>query len=153
EARSPEPKPMPAVQFYHLTATPLERALPKLLEKALAGGFKVLLLAGSDERLEQLNQHLWMFDPSSFLPHGALNEGKPQRHPILLYTAHEAVNGDNLLDVVDEALAPEGSGFERAIDLFDGRDAQATVAARQRWTHYISAGYELSCLRQTESGG
>src|SRR5437870_3857428 len=72
------------VQFYHLTATPLERALPKLLEKALAGGFRVLLVAESEERIEQLNQLLWTYDPGSFLAHGSRKDGHAEEQPILL---------------------------------------------------------------------
>jgi len=78
---------MTTIQFYHLTATPLERALPKLMEKAVAGGFKTLLLAESDERMEQLNQLLWTYDPGSFLPHGSMKDGHAEQQPILILSS------------------------------------------------------------------
>ncbi len=77
---------MTAIQFYHLTATPLERALPKLLEKAYGGGFKILLVAESDERVEQLNHLLWTYAQLSFLPHGSAKDGNVEKQPILLIT-------------------------------------------------------------------
>jgi len=77
---------MTAIQFYHLTATPLERALPKLLEKAVAGGFRTLLVDESDARVEQLNQLLWTYDAGSFLPHGSAKDGRAEEQPILLAT-------------------------------------------------------------------
>lgn len=80
---------MTTVQFYHLITTPLERALPKLLEKAYGGGFKTLLVAESDERVEQLNQLLWTYDPNSFLPHGSVQDGDSEQQPILLATSIE----------------------------------------------------------------
>ncbi len=83
---------MTAIQFYHLTATPLERALPKLLEKALAGGFRALLVAPSDERVEQLNQLLWTYDPNSFLPHGSVKDGHVDEQPILLVSSLSAIS-------------------------------------------------------------
>jgi DNA polymerase III subunit chi len=47
------------VGFYHLQTTPLERALPKLVERSLAGGFRVLVVAGSAERVAHLDAVLW----------------------------------------------------------------------------------------------
>ena len=78
---------MTTIQFYHLTATPLERALPKLLEKAYGGGFTTLLVADSEEYVEHLNQLLWTYDPGSFLPHGSVKDGNVEQQPILLVTA------------------------------------------------------------------
>ena len=46
---------MPEVGFYHLLYTPLDRALPKLLEKALERGHRAIVLTGSNERVEDLN--------------------------------------------------------------------------------------------------
>ena len=77
---------MTTIQFYHLITTPLERALPKLLEKAVAGGYKVLLVTSSDEQVEHLNQMLWTYDPGSFLPHGSVKNGNVEKQPILITT-------------------------------------------------------------------
>ena len=78
---------MNTIQFYHLTATPLERALPKLLEKAYDGGFTTLLVADSEEYVEHLNELLWTYDPGSFLPHGSVKDGNVGQQPILLSTS------------------------------------------------------------------
>ena len=37
---------MTEIGFYHLTQSPLERALPRLLEKAHASGARVVVMAG-----------------------------------------------------------------------------------------------------------
>src|SRR5687768_73433 len=66
---------MPEVLFYHLERTTLEKALPDLLLRTLARGWRAVLKVGSDERLEALNAHLWSFDDSSFLPHGSAADG------------------------------------------------------------------------------
>ncbi len=55
---------MTEVGFYHLLTTPLEKALPGLLVKALDGGMRAVVLAGSDERVEALCAALWTFDPA-----------------------------------------------------------------------------------------
>ena len=62
---------MTEVSFYHLQKVGLERALPKLLEKALERGLKAVVVAGSDERVESLNSSLWTYEAASFLAHGS----------------------------------------------------------------------------------
>ncbi len=142
-----------AVQFYHLTTTPLERALPKLLEKALERGFRVLLVAETDEKVEFRNQLLWTYDQDSFLPHGSAQDGRQDRQPILLSSTIEPLNGAKLLAVADGAIPPHPDDFERIIDLFDGTDDQAVTNARTRWTSYKNSGVSLSYMRQSASGG
>ncbi len=142
---------MTAIQFYHLTTTPIERALPKLLERAISGGYKVCLVANSDARVEQFNQLLWAYDPDSFLPHGSDKDAQPESQPILLSCESKPLNNSNLLVVTDGRKA-EGD-FERVLDIFDGNDPAATAAARTRWSEYKSAGHEITYFSQNEQGG
>lgn len=142
----------PSISFYHLTTTPLERALPKLLERAVAGGYRILLVAESDARVEQLNQLLWTYDPDSFLPHGSDKEANQQEQPILISTSVDPVNSANLLMVTDGRSVKVGE-FERILDVFDGNDPQATAQARDRWTEYKDIGHELTYFSQNEHGG
>lgn len=142
---------MTAIQFYHLTTTPLERALPKLLERAVAGGYHICLVAQSDERVEQLNKLLWSYDPISFLPHGSDKDEQPENQTILLSTTIESPNSANLLVVTDGRSVSQAK-FERILDIFDGNDPQATVAARARWTEYKNAGHEITYFSQNAQG-
>lgn len=141
------------MQFYHLTATPLERALPKLLEKAVAGGFRALLLVGSEDQVDRFNQLLWTYNPGSFLPHGSVKDGHAEDQPIFISTMPDVPNGAKLLAVTDGRMTEHPEAFERILDIFDGNDASAVAQARTRWTAYKSAGHEVSYLRQTEAGG
>jgi DNA polymerase-3 subunit chi len=60
---------MTEILFYHLQRQPLERVLPSLLEKSLERGWRVVVQAGSEERAEVLDAHLWTFGDNRFLPH------------------------------------------------------------------------------------
>jgi DNA polymerase III subunit chi len=144
---------MAQIQFYHLTTTPLERALPKLLEKAVSGGYRVLLLTKHDEQAEQLNQLLWTYDPASFLPHGTATAANPEKQPVLISASVDAPNQANLLAVVSGATCETPNSFERVLDMFDGKDPQAVESARNRWKFYKESGHSLTYLRQTENGG
>ena len=141
-----------SIQFYHLTATPLERALPKLLEKAVVGGYRALLLCASDTQIEQLDKLLWIYDNNSFLPHGKINDPQPENQPILLATAETTLNKANLLVVTDGRSVNIAMEYERILDIFDGKDEQAVSLARTRWKEYKDAGYKLYYFRQTEQG-
>ena len=143
----------PLVQFYHLTSTRLEVALPALVAKAYGADYRVVLVSGSDEQAEYFNQLLWTFDPASFLPHGTEKDGDPSAQPILISAGFSAANQATLAMVVDGSIVPESESFQRVIDLFDGRDEQSVAAARERWTHYRNRGCERVYRQQTPSGG
>ncbi|MCS5608435.1 MAG: DNA polymerase III subunit chi, partial [Alphaproteobacteria bacterium] len=92
---------MPEVGFYHLLHMPLERALPKLLEKALERGHRAIVLTGSKERAEDLNAALWTYEERSWLPHGSAGDGSPETQPIYLTAEEENPNGADILVAVD----------------------------------------------------
>ena len=144
---------MTTIQFYHLTTTPLERALPKLLEKAYGSGLRTLLVADSEDYVEHLNQLLWTYDADSFLPHGSVKDGNAEQQLILISTAIEPANGAKLLMLTNGATPEKPDDFERIIDIFDGNDTSAVEKARTRWKSYKNSGCEIAYLKQTESGG
>lgn len=133
---------MAEVLFYRLGATPLEAALPDLLEKALARGRKVLLRAGSEAGLDLLDDALWTYRDDSFLPHGRAAGAHAARQPVLLTTARDNLNGaDVLMLVLGARLDPaEAAGFDRTCLVFDAADEAALSAARDDWRAVAAAG-------------
>ena len=61
---------MTEVLFYHLKGQTPEQVLPTLLQKSLDRGWRVVVQASSEERVEALDAHLWTWRDDSFLPHG-----------------------------------------------------------------------------------
>jgi DNA polymerase-3 subunit chi len=143
---------MAEIGFYHLTMTPLERALPRLLERALAEGHRIVVLAGSPERVDHLDQALWTYDDASFLPHGSARMGQAERQPVWLTAADENPNGATMLVLVDGAAATRLDAYRRVCDLFDGGDEAAVEAARGRWRDARAAGHVLTYWQQTAGG-
>jgi DNA polymerase-3 subunit chi len=139
--------------FYHLTRTPLEEALPRLLEKVVASGKRAVLRAASPERLEALNRALWTYAPDSFLPHGTRADGFAEEQPVYLTMGPEVPNGAAVLVLVDGAAADDLAGFERCVEMFDGRDAEAVARARERWRAALAAGCRVTYWQQNERGG
>ncbi|HEX6375552.1 MAG TPA: DNA polymerase III subunit chi [Allosphingosinicella sp.] len=114
------------VDFYHLTASPLERVLPSIAEKVVAGGER-LLVVGEPGLLARLDEILWSYAKDSFLPHG---RERAESQPVLLSADPEAANGAGNIALADGRWRDAALGFARAFYFFDneGRDA-----AREAW--------------------
>ncbi|MDO9459036.1 MAG: DNA polymerase III subunit chi [Alphaproteobacteria bacterium] len=147
---------MTEVWFYHLQRRPLEAVLPVLLERCIERGWRSLILAGSKERTEALNAHLWAYRDDSFLPHGIASEPHAELQPILLTEAFDpaqrAPNGANVLFLVDGAASDRMAEFDRTVDLFDGNDPAATEAARGRYRQARDAGFDVTYWQQDANG-
>ncbi len=144
---------MTQIGFYHLLHTPLEAALPRLLSKALDQGMRALVMAASPERVKTLDGALWTYDQNSFLPHGTAKEGRPEEQPVYLTSHEENPNGASLLVLTDGVEHGSVGAFERCLDMFDGNDAQAVAAARDRWKRLADAGHDLTYDQQSDQGG
>ncbi len=140
------------VWFYHLEQTGLDQALPELLEKTLARGWRALVRCVDRDRLEHLDGWLWSYRDDSFLPHGTADAPAAPRQPVLLTTAAENANGAQAVFLIDGAEAPGLDACERCVVLFDGRDAAALASARARWRDVKAEGRTASYWRQSEDG-
>ena len=115
---------MADISFYHLTTRSLENALPKLLELTLKSGERAVVLTGSEARVEALNEHLWSYEPNSWLPHGSNIDGEEAEQPIYLTTTDENPNNATFLFLIDGAASDQIQTFKRVFELFDGRDKE-----------------------------
>ena len=144
---------MGEVRFYHLTERPIERALPPMLEKSLARGWRVVVQGTDSERLERLSGALWSRE--GFLPHGTAADGHGPRQPIWLTAGTDRPNGPNTLFLIDgaEAEPAEMAGFEMVAIVFNGADADAVATARAQWRAVTEAGVKAVYWAETADGG
>ncbi len=140
------------IRFYHLQRTTLETALPQLLEKVLGRNQRAVVMAGSSERVEALNAHLWTYSERSFLPHGSGRDGFPTEQPIWLTEQDERPNAAQVLFLTDGATSARLEDYTMVVEMFDGNDEAAVIAARTRWTGYKAQGHSLTYWRQDDSG-
>jgi DNA polymerase-3 subunit chi len=144
---------MTEILFYHLEHQPLERVLPNLLERALERGWRAVVQAGSEERMEALDTLLWTYREESFLPHGTRRDGYLSEHPVFLTTDEtENPNRANVRFLVDGAKAADVAGYTRVVYLFDGRDSTAVTEARAQWKAAKGAGCEVTYWQQSPEG-
>lgn len=143
---------MTQVLFYHLEHQPLERVLPTLVERTLERGWRAVVQASSEERVEALDSLLWTYREESFLPHGTKRDGNAGLQPVWLTNADDNPNGATVRFMVDGAEPPGFSGYERVVYLFDGRDESAVAQARVQWKAAKSAGCEVTYWQQSGAG-
>jgi DNA polymerase III subunit chi len=117
---------MTEILFYHLKGQTPEQVLPTLLQKSLDRGWRVVVQASSEERVEALDAHLWTWRDDSFLSVRFLVDGA--------------------------AMPADPAAYQRLVLLFDGEDPDSRDAARARWTEAKSAGFEVTYWRADENG-
>ncbi|HXQ84813.1 MAG TPA: DNA polymerase III subunit chi [Xanthobacteraceae bacterium] len=144
---------MTEMLFYHMKGQTPEQVLPALLQKSLERGWRVVVQASSDERVEALDAHLWTWRDDAFLPHGTWRDAEAAEQPIVLTVNAENPNRATVRFLVDGAsLSGEAAAYERIVLLFDGGDPDAVEAARARWSEAKAAGVEVTYWQADEHG-
>lgn len=144
---------MTEILFYHLQHQPLERVLPTLLEKSLARGWRIVVQAASDERVEALDAHLWTYRDDGFLPHGTYRESEAASQPVLLTAQDHNPNRADVRFLIEGAPLPgDAEAYQRVVLLFDGTDEDAVARAREDWGAAKAAGHAVTYWQPDEHG-
>ncbi|MGN6269264.1 MAG: DNA polymerase III subunit chi [Sphingomonas sp.] len=137
------------IDFYHLTASPLDRVLPRVAERVLAEGGRLLIVA-DEARLPALDKLLWTWRADSFLPHACAGGDSDADQPILLSAGTVAANQARNVAIADGVWRDEALSFDRAFHFFD---EDRIVEARQAWKALADrAGVERRYWKQGEGG-
>ena len=140
------------IRFYHLMTMPVEKALPKLLEKIITQGRRVLILTDSEEHAETLTTQLWTYHPSSFLPHGTHKDGFVEDQPIFLTSTEENPNKAEILIVLNGKSPQFIETFKQCLFVFEDADTSKKNAAIKEWEAYQNKPYLLSYWMQKSDG-
>jgi DNA polymerase-3 subunit chi len=144
---------MTEMLFYHLQGQKLEGVLPTLLEKSLERGWRVIVQASSEERIEALDAHLWTYRDDGFLPHGTWRESEAAAQPVLLTVNDGNPNGSSVRFLIDGAPVPaDAEAYQRIVLVFDGDDDDAVAAARAHWAAAKARGFEATYWQADEQG-
>lgn len=141
--------------FYEIGNGKLELVLADLLEKSLHRGWRVLIRAGSEERVLWLNTALWTYRDDSFLPHGCFKDGNAKDQPIYLHEANASdesnPNDAEVLVLTDGGEAADWRSFRRCVSLLDGHDSEQLEQA-QAWRERITAEGENAVWWRQRNG-
>ncbi len=139
------------IDFYILQTADQQQWLMeacRLTEKAYADKRRVYLHADSKTLAHQLDEMLWTYRDTSFLPHNLYGEGPDTPPPIQIgYDAVPAQHRDTLINMSGQ-LPAFFAQFNRVIELVSS-DPVMQAAARERYKQYRSQGYEITTHQPT----
>lgn len=150
---------MATINFYHAsgdTPAALDGILPPLLEKVLASKQQALVVCPTESRTHRLDETLWTFADTSFLPHATLESKQQEAQPILLTHAEQPApaHAAHRLPVVlagAESTLENHLASEKILYLFTA--AEADVArARPLFKSLKAAGHTVTYWQQTPQG-
>jgi DNA polymerase III subunit chi len=136
---------MPRADFY-LIDKPRFREDPLLLvcelvKKAYAAEQPTLVLARSRDQAEQLDEKLWEFDESAFIPHQVVGDADDDAITAVLILPPDMQTPDRPLVVnLRDECAP--GLFERVLEVIPADEAER-AGSRERWKTYKAAGFEV----------
>lgn len=116
------------VDFYQLSQSPVEEALPALAARMMQAGAPALVVSADIDQLARISDALWAAG-DQFLAHGPAGGPHDARQPILLAENLEATNGARFLALADGQWRDGAEAFERVFLLFGAAtidDARAT---------------------------
>lgn len=115
------------------------------VRKALANvpDCKIILFSSDRNILNRLDEALWTFSDSDFLPHAMIGDRQAFRSPVVLTPDdHCEMPHYGVLVNLSATVPACYARFDRLIELVS-TDPSDTVAGRQRYIHYRERGYTL----------
>ena len=138
------------VDFYHLTVTPLDRALPSIAQRVVACGGLLRGFSAHAAQRTAIDRLLWTFAADSFLPHGQAGSEDDAAQPVLIGEAPIPANAARNIALIDGQWRDEALDFDRAFHFFDG---DRIVEAREAWKSLAAhEGVERNYWKQDENG-
>jgi DNA polymerase III subunit chi len=128
---------------FHFNVTDKLLHTCRLLRKAQAGGASVAVTADAAE-LDQLDQLLWSFSATDFVPHLRAINGPAAMidRSVLLVESPASCPHHGVLVNLGLKVPDEFERFERFIEVVT-LGSEERLAARDRWKHYSLRGYAL----------
>ncbi len=116
----------------------------RLVRKARAASFRVVLLATDRAQLAALDEALWTFSALDFLPHVGSDDPLAADTPIILTASDQAeLPHHEILINLAPATPAHFARFERMFEIISSADADK-AAGRERYRFYQQRGYPLT---------
>ena len=134
---------MTRVGFYVVQTSDQSQRLhvaARLADKAFQQGHKVYINAPDENQARTLDELLWSFRPSRFLPHGL--EGEAHCEQIAIGWGQEPAAHNDLLINLNLEIPSFFSRFNRVAEVVT-QDQASLAALRKSWSFYKERGYQL----------
>jgi len=137
---------MPQIDFYILSTNQLNacyRYLCRVVEKAHHQSHQIYVLANNVQEAQAIDEALWTFKETSFIPHTGPNETMAMSIPVHIDTiAPNAAHQDVLINLQSEAPDCHAQ-FKRILEFVPKIDNKPQLA-RARFSFYKAQGYAVN---------
>ncbi|KAF3982209.1 MAG: DNA polymerase III subunit chi [Methylococcales symbiont of Hymedesmia sp. n. MRB-2018] len=138
---------MPEVSFYILpSCSQQERFLfaCRLIEKAYQKKQFCYVQTNNHQQSQQLDNQLWSFKPSSFIPHKILQDTLPEfEQSILIGTQAAPEKWKKIVMNLSSNYPEDANQMERILEVLDN-NAETKQVARVRYKQYQQAGINIT---------
>ena len=133
------------ITFYHLTSTPLEKALPHLMFKIYESGSRALIVCENEEQMKALDHILWSFSTKKFIPHGTVFEENSEQQPILLSDSLDTLtNNPDIAVILNGCSIESDNNFKKYMYMFYGNKNDKEVISNYSLMNvYKKLGYRV----------
>ncbi len=112
----------------------------RLADKAFQQGHKIYINTPDESQARALDELLWSFRPSSFLPHALV--GEPHSEQIAIGWGEQPGEHHDLLINLNLEIPGFFSRFSRVAEVVT-QDEASLAALRKSWSFYKERGYQL----------
>ncbi|MES2536393.1 MAG: DNA polymerase III subunit chi [Pseudomonadota bacterium] len=116
----------------------------RLVRKARAANFQIVLFAGDQQQLSELDESLWTFSELDFVPHVMAGDTLAPQTPVLLVADDRIDLPQHQILINLSATTPAFfARFERMFEIVSSAD-EDKLAGRERYRFYQQRGYPLT---------
>lgn len=144
---------MKEASFYHLSLEPKYKILPRLLEKIIPTGKRVLLFFVDPIKMKEYDDLLWSYTTKFFMPHAINTDKFPEEQPILLSNEITLINKAEIFINIDGNLPEDLTAFNKILFLFDENEAGDLEKLKKLWYDLKAKNYSLNYFKQQLAGG
>ena len=134
----------PRIDFYklnHQNSSRSHRFCCQLAEKVVKMGHSVFIRTRDERQARLLDDMMWTYSDSSFLPHAKQGDGEDPDVPVL--TGHQApASGNFLLINMSDAMPDNLDAYERVAEIID-ESPDVLNKGRARYAAYKKNAYAL----------
>ncbi len=140
---------MTQVNFYTLPSSEAQSRLLfvcRLTEKAYSLGHRIHIQTESDQQSKLLDDLLWQFSASSFIPHKTLEEGSDSHDPVSLGTNLVGVKHADVLINLGKQASQAADQFSRINEVISA-DPESLEQGRNRYRDYKQKDFKIETFK------
>lgn len=138
----------PQIDFYISQAATSEQRLLlacRLADKAFHGGHRVYLHCANTAQAQRLDDLLWQFQPTSFVPHAIIDstdaETRVHDEPVRIGSGQSTWANQDVLINLDDHVPDNFAQFARVLEIVV-QDVNVLNTTRDHWRHYKQLGHQ-----------